>query len=123
MMSLSPLEFTPRIVINVLARGSMLFLRLGLCLKGKCTPSGFGVRGFCTSIPSGDRNQTIVVLFLIFDILYPQKRRTKDHREYDQYDLHVAVVSLRKVNGQSHRQRADDQDQRICKAHYHVQMV
>src|SRR5262249_52332381 len=45
------------------------------------------------------------------------------HCEQDHYHLHIAVILLRVVDGERHRQAADDQHERIDKAHHHVEVI
>ena len=71
----------------------------------------------------GDRNKAMIVFVGVFDRLDAEKRRTEDHRQQDQDDLHIPVAFLRVVNRQRHRQAADDQDERIQAAPERVEMI
>src|SRR5215204_2276087 len=69
------------------------------------------------------RYQAVVILVGIFDRLDTQKDGAEEHRQHDHYHLHRAVALLGVVDRQCHRQRTDDQDERVEAAPEGIKMV
>src|SRR6476646_5391632 len=68
---------------------------------------------FYLLVPTCYGNKSVLVFVTVLDRLNTEEHRTEEHRQQDQDDLHISVALLGVVNGQRHRQTADDEDQCI----------